>query len=152
MASDLQSLGRRLVGDWATEATHPQMPGIVIAGSSTFDWLDGERFVIFRSHYEHPDFPDAIAIIGDTDGFHMHYFDSRGVYRLFELTIVDDGWAIEMGRQSPAGSFASRDAPFSQRMTYGFEDEDQSMSGKGQLSYDDVNWDDDLEIMYRRTS
>jgi hypothetical protein len=35
-------------------------------------------------------------------------------------------------------------------MTYIFEDTDQTMSGKGELSYDDVNWDDDLEITYRR--
>ena len=54
------------------------MPGVVITGSSTFEWLDGERFIIFRSHYEHPDIPDAVSIIGDTDGFRMHYFDSRG--------------------------------------------------------------------------
>jgi hypothetical protein len=152
VVSELQNLGRRLVGDWTTEATHPQMPGVVIAGSSTFEWLDGECFVIFRSHYDHPDIPDAVSIIGDTSGLHMHYFDSRGVYRLFELTMADDGWAIAMGRQSPTGSFASRDAPFSQRMTFGFEHADQRMSGKGQLSYDDVNWDDDLEIMYRRIS
>jgi len=26
------------------------------------------------------------------------------------------------------------------------------MSGKGQLSHDDVSWDDDLEITYRRVS
>jgi len=128
------------------------MPGVVIAGSSTFEWLDGERFLISRSHYEHPDIPDAVSIIGDTDGFHMHYFDSRGVYRLFELTMAGDGWAIAMGRQSPAGSHATGDEPFSQRVTFGFEDADQRMSGKGQLSYDDVNWDDDLEIMYCRTS
>jgi hypothetical protein len=86
VVSELQDLGRRLLGDWTTEATHPQMPGVVIAGSSTFDPLDGEQFVIFRSRYEHPDIPDAVSIIGDTAGYHMHYFDARGVYRLFELT------------------------------------------------------------------
>jgi len=128
------------------------MPGAVIAGWSTFEWLDGERFLIFRSHYEHPDVPDAVSIIGDTDGLHMHYFDSRGVYRLFEFTMVDDGWAIAMGRRSPTGSFASHDEPFSQRVTFRLQHADQTMSGRGQLSYDDVNWDDDLEIMYRRTS
>jgi hypothetical protein len=152
VVSELQKLGRRLVGDWTTEATHPQMPGVVITGSSTFEWLDGERFVIFRSHNEHPDVPDAVAVIGDTDGMHMHYFDSRGVYRLFELTMIDDGWTIAMGRESPTGSFAPGDKPFSQRMTFRFEQADQTMSGKGQLSHDDVNWDDDLEITYRRNS
>jgi hypothetical protein len=152
IVSELHNLGRRLVGHWTTEATHPQMPGVVITGSSTFEWLDGDRFVIFRSHYEHPDFPDAVSIIGDTDGLRMHYFDSRGVYRLFELTTIDDGWAIVMGRHAPARSFASSDAPFAQRMTYSLEHGDQEMSGKGQLSHDDVHWDDDIAIRYRRTS
>jgi len=128
------------------------MPGVVITGSSTFEWLAGERFVIYRSHYEHPDIPDALSIIGDTDGLHMHYFDSRGVYRLFELTTIDDGWAIAMGRESPTGSFAPGDKPFSQRLTFRFDDADQTMSGKGQLSHDDVKWDDDLEITYLRIS
>jgi hypothetical protein len=152
MNSELQSLGRRLVGRWTTEATHRAMPGTVISGSSRFEWLEGERFLIFRSHYDHADIPDAISIIGDTDGLHMHYFDSRGVRRLFELTVTDDGWAFAMGRLSPAGAFASLDAPFAQRVTHTFEDADQQMLGKAQLSYDDVNWDDDLEITYRRTS
>jgi hypothetical protein len=150
MNTDLQSLGRRLVGRWTTEATHPAVPGTVISGSSQVEWLEGERFLIYRTQNDHPDFPDAISIIGDTDGLHMHYFDSRGVNRLFELTVADDGWAIAMGRDSDAGSFASSDAPFSQRLTYIFEDADQTMSAKGELSYDDVNWDDDLEITYRR--
>jgi len=152
VVSDLHNLGRRLVGDWETEATHPQMPGTVITGSSTFEWLDGERFVIFRSHYEHPDIPDGISILGDTDGLRMHYFDSRGVYRLYELTMVDDGWAIAMGCHAPTGSFASAAAPFSQRLHFTFDQEDQSMSCKGQMSHDDVHWDDDLQITYRRCS
>jgi hypothetical protein len=127
------------------------MPGVVIAGSSTFEWLDGEQFVILRSHYDHPDIPDALSIIGDTDGYRMHYFDSRGVYRLYELTLIDDGWEIAMGRDSPAGAFASPDAPFSQRMTYTLERGDQMMSAKGELSHDNLSWDDDLQATYRRS-
>jgi hypothetical protein len=152
MTPDLQNLGRRLVGRWTTKATHPGLPGALIRGSSEIAWLDGEQFVILRSSYDHPDIPDSISIIGDTDGLRMHYFDSRGVHRLFEVTVTDDGWEIVMDRHSPAGSFAARDAPFSQRMTYAFEDDDQAMSGKSKLSHDNVNWDDDLEINYRRAS
>jgi len=148
--SELQDLGRRLVGHWTSDATHPQMPGVTVAGSATFEWLEGQRFVIFRSHYDHPELPDAVSIIGDTDGFHMHYFDSRGVFRLYELTVIADGWTIAIGRQSPTGSFAPGKDPFSQRVTYRFGNGDKEMSGKGQLSHDDVNWDEDLEITYRR--
>ena len=66
--------------------------------------------------------------------------------------LIDDGWTVVMDRHSPAGSFASDDAPFAQRMTYTFEHQDQTMSGKGELSHDDLHWEDDLEITYRRTS
>jgi hypothetical protein len=150
MEGDLQRLGRRLVGRWTTEATHPRLPGTVVRGSSEIEWLDGERFLIYRSSYDHPDIPDAISIIGDTDGLRMHYFDSRGVHRNLEVTVRDEGWEIAMSRHAPAGSFASPDAPFSHRMIYSFEDQDRVMSGKASLSFDDVNWDDDLEITYRR--
>jgi hypothetical protein len=151
MASELQNLGRRLVGAWTTEATHPQMPGVVIAGSCTFEWLEGEQFLILRSHYDNPEIPDAVSIIGDTDGFKMHYFDSRGVYRLYAMTVTPEGWVVAMDRNAPTGSFASSDAPFSQRMTYTLEHGNQAMSAKGQLSHDDVNWEDDLEATYRRS-
>jgi hypothetical protein len=150
MNTDLQNLGRRLVGRWTIEATHPAVPGTVISGSSEIEWFEGQHFLIYRLHYDHPDFPDAISIIGDTDGLQMHYFDVRGVHRLFQLTVADDGWAIMMDRHSQGRSFRSSDPPFSQRMTYTFEHADQNFSGKGQLSHDDVNWDDDLEITYCR--
>ena len=42
--------------------------------------------------------------------------------------------------------------PFAQRITYTFEDADQKMSAKGEISHDDVNWDDDIEIAYHRAS
>ncbi|MGH7764894.1 MAG: hypothetical protein ACREOM_10835 [Candidatus Dormibacteraceae bacterium] len=150
MNTDLQSLGRRLVGRWTTEATHPGLPGAVIRGASEIEWLEGERFVIYRSSYDHPDIPDSISIIGDTAGLRMHYFDTRGVHRILEVTVTDEGWEMAMDRHSSEGSFASPDAPFSQRITYAFEDEDRTMSGKAKLSYDNVKWDDDLEITYRR--
>ena len=148
--ADLQALGRRLVGRWTTEATHPGLPGAVVRGSSEIEWLEGERFLIYRSTYDHPDIPDSISIIGDTAGLHMHYFDTRGVHRIFELSVTDESWEVTMDRRAPAGAFASPDTPFSQRMTYVFEDEDRTMSGTGSLSYDNVNWEDDLRITYRR--
>jgi hypothetical protein len=90
----LQPLNR-LVGSWLTEATHPALPGVVVHGTASLEWLEGQRFLILRSRNDHPDFPDAISIIGFTDvdrvganvnesrsnsgsRLCMHYFDSRG--------------------------------------------------------------------------
>ena len=64
--SALQPLNR-LVGNWVTEATHPALPGAVVRGTAAIEWLEGQRFLVVRSHNDHPDFPDAISIIGFTD-------------------------------------------------------------------------------------
>jgi hypothetical protein len=149
---DLQSLGKRLVGGWTTEGTHPGLPGTVIHGSSEIEWLEGERFLIYRTRYDHPDIPDGISIIGDTDGLHMHYFDTRGVHRIYDVKVTDEGWEVAMDRDSPAGSFASPDERFSQRTKFTFDDDDRTMTGEGKLSHDNMDWEDDLQITYRRAS
>jgi hypothetical protein len=59
---------------------------------------------------------------------------------------------MAMGRDSPASSFASPDERFSQRTKFTFEDDDRTMTGEGKLSHDDVNWEEDLRITYRRAS
>jgi hypothetical protein len=152
MSADLERLGRRLVGSWTTEATHPAVPGTTVSGAAEVRWLEGERFVIFRSRNDHPDFPDSISIIGDTDGLRWHYFDSRGVHRVYEFRVTDDGWEIardaaggdepEIGRAAPA---------FSQRIIVTFEDDDNTMAGRSKISFDNETWQDDLQITYRRT-
>jgi hypothetical protein len=129
----------KLVGTWTTEATHPEFPGTVVRGRSEIEWLEGERFLIVRARLDHPEFPDAISIIGDTDGLRMHYFDSRGVHRIYETSISDDSWDIR--RDS---------SEFSQRMRHTFEDDGNTMVGVSQLSRDGKTWDDDLEVTYRR--
>ena len=151
----LQPLNR-LVGSWTTEATHPAVPGIVVRGTATVEWLEGERFLISRTRTDHPDFPDAISVIGftDRDRVHgapatnlaagddrlsMHYFDSRGVSRVFDVSIDDHAWRFW------------RDAPgFSQRFTGTFTDGGDTIVGRSQLCQDDVHWNDDLAITYRR--
>ncbi len=140
MSADLEQLGRRLVGAWTTQATHPALPGTIVSGTAEVRWLEGERFLIWHSHSDHPDFPDPISIIGDTDGLQWHYFDSRGVHRVYEFRVLENG--LEMARDAPE---------FSQRMTVTFEDDDDTMEGLGRLSRDDETWADDLQITYRRS-
>jgi hypothetical protein len=40
------------------------LAGEAIRGTSSFEWLDGRRLVIWRSRYDHPEIPDGIMIIG----------------------------------------------------------------------------------------
>jgi hypothetical protein len=147
----------QLVGVWTTEATHPAFPGGVVHGTAIIEWLEGERFLIHRSRTDHPDFPDAISIIGFTDRdrvdnqpntdpaasgathLSMHYFDSRGVFRVYQVSMDEDSWRIW------------RDARgFSQRFTGTFAHGGNTIVGRWQLCQDDVHWNDDLQITYRR--
>jgi len=54
----------RLVGTWTTEATHPGTPGIVVHGTAIIEWLEGRRFLSHRARNDHPDFPDALSVMG----------------------------------------------------------------------------------------
>ena len=57
----------RLVGTWTTAATHPASPGLIVRGTAIVEWLEGERFLVYRARNDHADFPDSISIIGVTD-------------------------------------------------------------------------------------
>jgi hypothetical protein len=132
----------RLIGRWETEGAHPMLPGETIRGTSSFEWLDGQQFVIWRSHSDHAEIPDAITIIGVTDGqLSMHYFDSRGVYRVYGASLDRATWRYW------------RDAPppdLSQRFSGTFSADGNTITGRGQLSKDGKTWEGDLDLNYRR--
>jgi hypothetical protein len=131
-----------LVGDWTLEATHPAFPDLVVSGRSSFEWLEGEQFLIQRSQAEHPDFPDSISVIGSVEErLAMYYFDSRGVHRVYGMSFADR--VLRIWRDAPG---------FSQRFEGTFSDDGDTLSGLWKLSRDDVTWDDDLEITYRRAT
>ena len=134
-----------LVGSWAIEAAHPAFPGTVVGGQSDFAWLEGERFLIQRSRTDHPDFPDSLIVFGEFDedglGLGMHYFDSRGVHRVYGVSFSEGVW--RMWRNAPG---------FSQRFTGTFNEDGDTIDGLWELSRDDATWDDDLKISLRRNA
>lgn len=147
----------RLLGEWTTEATHPMMPGVVVHGTARGEWLEGERFLLFRARTDHPQFPDSICVIGYVDDDRvdqrthelpangrprrlvMHYYDSRGVFRVQDTSVDDGAWRWE--RIVPG---------FSQRFVGTFEDGGDRIVGRSTLREDDVHWKDDLVITYTR--
>lgn len=133
---------QRFIGSWQTEGAHPLLPGEAIRGTSSFEWLDGRRFVVWRSHYDHPQIPDAIAIVGVTDGeLSVHYFDQRGVHRVYAASLDQGTWRYWRDAAAP---------DFSQRFTGTFSDDGNTITGRGQLSRDGSTWEDDLALDYRR--
>ena len=120
------------------------LPGETIRGTSTFEWLDGERFVIWRSESEHPEIPNGISIIGVTDGqLTMHYFDERGVYRVYATSLDEAAWRFWRDASPP---------DLSQRFTGTFSDDGNTITGRGQLSKDGSTWEDDLDLNYQRVA
>ncbi len=89
-----------LVGEWETEATHQLLPGTVIHGRATFEWLEGGHYLVWRERADHPDFPDSLAILGCGDaacadpstdwpgGCLVHSYDSRGIFRATEWALA----------------------------------------------------------------
>jgi hypothetical protein len=81
-----------LIGEW-----RPEIPGADIPAMVTFEWLEGGGFVIQHSTVEATDFPNGVMVIGATGpagGLQQHYFDSRGVHRVYEMTLEDGQWTL----------------------------------------------------------
>jgi steroid delta-isomerase-like uncharacterized protein len=130
----------RLVGAWTYEATHPMLPSTVIRGRMSFRWLEGERFLVQRSSNDHPDVPDSISVIGFADEeLNAHYFDSRGVFRVYRVAMEGD--MLRMWRDAPG---------FSQRLEARLSDDGTTLAGVWQVSRDGETWDDDLAISFAR--
>jgi hypothetical protein len=128
-----------LIGTWATEATHPQFDGVV-PGWITFEWLEGGRFLVQRSHNDHELFPDAICVIGAPEageGLVMEYFDSRGVRRTYGVSLEDG--VLRFWRDAPG---------FDQR--YSATVGRDSFEGLVQVAETPGDWRDDLKVTYRR--
>ena len=104
------------------------------------EWLEGERFLLQRTQSDHPDFPDALLVLGETeDGFVSHYFESRGVHRIYQLSFDDGVWRLW------------RDEPgFNQRFAGTFEDDGNRMVGLWEASEDGSRWEPDLGITFVR--
>jgi len=70
----------------------------------------------------------------------MDYFDSRGVHRIYGVSMSEGVW--RMWRHSPG---------FSQKFNGRPSPDGRTVDGLSKLSRDDSTWDDDLAITFRRT-
>jgi Protein of unknown function (DUF1579) len=131
-----------LVGTWQTEITFPDGPSTVIPGRTTFEWLAEGPFLIARGTIEHPDFPSVIEIIsGDenTGKYSMLYYDSRGVSRIYEMSLSNKVWKLW------------RDAPeFCQRYSSTFSTDGNTITGSWEMSTDGSNWKLDFHLTYKK--
>jgi hypothetical protein len=128
-----------LIGTWTTEARHRLMDAVV-SGHTTYEWLEGGRFLIQRSHSDHESFPDGISVIGapeDGDGLVMEYFDSRGVRRTYDISLVDGVLRIWRDHPGYEQRFSARIAP-------------DEYEGVFELAEAPGEWKQDMRVTYRR--
>jgi hypothetical protein len=86
----------RLLGVWTVTFDFPWQPGQEVRGSTTFEWaLDG-RYLVQRSDAGEGGAPSSLIVMAPAEGgFLQHYFDSRGVVRLYRMTLDARTWTLE---------------------------------------------------------
>jgi hypothetical protein len=135
------------VGGWRMTADFENVPADVDA-SVSFEWLAGEQFLLERWQVSVPEAPDGIALIGtdpEREGAYLqHYFDSRGIARVYKMTYEDGVW--KLWRDEPDFSPLN----FSQRFTGSFSDDGRTISGKWEICHDGTTWERDFDLTYIR--
>jgi hypothetical protein len=137
------------VGEWDLDPrfSFPVPEGVT--GRVVFEWMSGGRFLVERWEVTLPEAPDGIAIIGPDEGgdrYLQHYFDSRGVARVYRMGFADGLWT--MSRTAP--DFSPLD--FSQRWSGRFSDDGNTIEGAWEISNDGETWEKDFDLTYRRIS
>ncbi len=131
-----------LVGEWEAEAINPLDATKTAKGTVIFEFLEGGAWLVEHSGNEAP-FPSSISIIGydDTTGnFTQHYFDSRGVSRVYEMRMLDN--TLKIWRDDPDD--------FSQRFTGDFSDDGNTITGHWEKAIDGQNYEHDFDLTFRR--
>jgi hypothetical protein len=133
------------VGEWIMTTSLAPDPADALCARTSFEWLSGKRFLVQRWEVEHADAPDGIAIIGlnaTGAGYLQHYFDSRGVARVYEMIVADNVWTLERHAAAP---------DFSQRFTGTFDRGRNAIVGRWESSSDSSGWKPDFDLAYMRT-
>ncbi len=142
------------VGEWVVEARFPGgEPAPPIAreegpqARSRFEWaLDGQ-ILLQRTEVPVPEAPDSLTIVSidlETGAYTQHYYDSRGVVRLYAMTFAGGVWTLT--RES--ADFSPLD--FAQRFTGTFSQDGNTISGAWEKCFNGSGWEHDFALTYRR--
>ena len=134
------------IGNWKMEVIHPHFQPSPITGHTRFDWLEG-KYVIQRTQINKSEFPSSTSIYDwdATSGqYVMHYFDSRGVTRLSQMTLENGIWKWwrDTADFSPLNFF--------QRFTGEIDEPGKIIQSILESSNDGINWEHDLNTADRR--
>ena len=136
----------RFIGEWTMRVEFPGAPPFE-GGRMVFEWMPGERFLIQRWEVPVPEAPDGLAIIGFDAGrgtLLQHYFDSRGIARVYTMSLEDGIWTLR--RDTPDFS----PLEFAQRFTGRFSDDGTEIVGRWEIAHDGATWEHDFDLTYLR--
>jgi hypothetical protein len=136
------------VGEWAIEAGFPGDQHPAPEGHSRFEWDLGRQFLLQRTEVPAPEAPDSLTIVGtdpQTGAYTQHYYDSRGVARLYAMSLNNGVWTLT--RESP--DFSPLD--FAQRFTGTFSADGNTISGAWCKRIGGGDWQHDFALTYRRS-
>jgi hypothetical protein len=140
-----------LIGRWHGEGEIPNEPPMRISAEATIERM-GE-FIVMRTEGEPAEMPSSLSIIGgasEGEPQPMHYFDSRGVKRLFLMTLEGSTWTIW---RAPGEDWNGPDGPgFNQRFIGELSPDGMTIEGRWERGLDDAGdqWEIDFPITYVR--
>jgi hypothetical protein len=141
------------VGEWVMEARFPgDQPGPSSAAGesprarSRFEWALDRQFLLQRTEISIPEAPDSMTIISadlETGAYTQHYYDSRGVARLYAMSLADGVWTLtrESADFTPLA--------FQQRFTGTFSADGNTITGAWDKRLGG-DWEHDFALTYRR--
>jgi hypothetical protein len=137
------------VGEWSLAAQFENQPTPDVDSGARvwFEWLAGGKFLVERWEIPIPEAPDGIAIIGadpDADGGYLqHYFDSRGVARVYKMRFDGRVWTLWRGTPD----FSPLD--FSQRFSGTFSEDGRSIDATWEID-EGEGWRKDFDLTYTK--
>lgn len=138
------------IGEWSLEPDAPWAPGGDVGARVTWEWMEGGPYLIQRWQVPIDVAPDGLAVIGWDEGrgtYLQHYFDTRGVARVYEMGLEGGVWTLE--RTKPDFS----ELAFWQRFEGRFSDDGRTIAGRFDISHDEgATWELDFHMNYRRTN
>jgi hypothetical protein len=142
------------VGEWLVEAHFPSGNPASSSASeegpqvrSRFEWILDRQFLLQRTEIPIPEAPDSLTIVSvdpTTGRYTQHYYDSRGVVRLYAMNFADGVWMLT--RESP--DFTP--LHFRQRFIGTFSEDGNTINGAWEIGRGGADWEHDFALTYRR--
>jgi hypothetical protein len=136
-----------LVGEWSVQAVAPWAPS-ALRGRTVFEWMTGGTFLLQRWEVPVNEAPDGLAIIGPdperNGGYVQHYFDSRGVARVYAMSFEDGVWTLSRTEADVSP------LDFAQRFTGTITDDGRTIRCRWEISHDGTTWEHDFDLVYTR--